>query len=63
MYDEIDFDLMVVEMFDVLMGYYLVVNEGRSRSSRGGEEEMGIYMVLLLDKVLYVFFWELLFCM
>ncbi|KAK4650761.1 separin protein [Podospora pseudocomata] len=62
-YDEIDFDSMVVETFDALMGYHSAVNEGRSRSSRGVEEETGIHTVLLLDKALHVFPWESLPCM
>ncbi|KAK0668626.1 putative Separin [Cercophora samala] len=61
-YDEIDFDSMVVETFDALMGYHSAVKDGDG-DGEGGGEESGMHTVLLLDKALHVFPWESLPCM
>ncbi|KAM3511042.1 hypothetical protein MY11210_005319 [Beauveria gryllotalpidicola] len=55
-YDEIDFDAMVVEMYDALKGYYGAL-EG------AGAREDGAHTILVLDKALHVFPWESLPCM
>ncbi|KAK4197430.1 putative Separin [Triangularia verruculosa] len=58
-YDEIDFDSMVVETFDALVGYHHAAAEGGS----GVGMDTGMHTVLLLDKALHVFPWESLPCM
>ncbi|PQK09047.1 hypothetical protein BB8028_0001g11180 [Beauveria bassiana] len=55
-YDEIDFDAMVVEVYDALKGYYGAL-EG------AGAREDGAHTILVLDKALHVFPWESLPCM
>lgn len=55
-YDEIDFDAMVVEMYDALKGYYGAL-EG------AGAREEGAHTILVLDKALHAFPWESLPCM
>lgn len=55
-YDEIDFDAMVVEMYDALKGYYSAL-EG------AGAREDGAHTILVLDKALHAFPWESLPCM
>ncbi|OAA53415.1 separin [Cordyceps fumosorosea ARSEF 2679] len=55
-YDEIDFDAMVVEMYDALKGYYGALE-------RAGAREDGAHTVLVLDKALHAFPWESLPCM
>ncbi|CAG9985690.1 unnamed protein product [Clonostachys byssicola] len=55
-YDEIDFDAMVVDMYDALRGYYQAT-EG------DGRREEDAHTVLVLDKALHAFPWESLPCM
>ncbi|OAQ95747.1 hypothetical protein LLEC1_04516 [Akanthomyces lecanii] len=55
-YDEIDFDAMVVEMYDALKGYYGAL-------AGAGAREDGAHTILVLDKALHAFPWESLPCM
>ncbi|KAM3554694.1 hypothetical protein MY1884_005995 [Beauveria asiatica] len=55
-YDEIDFDAMVVEVYDALKGYYGALQGA-------GAREDGAHTILVLDKALHVFPWESLPCM
>lgn len=55
-YDEIDFDGMVVEMYDALKGYYAALDDTNTR-------EDGAHTILVLDKALHAFPWESLPCM
>lgn len=55
-YDEIDFDAMVVEMYDALKGYYGALDGA-------GAREDGAHTILVLDKALHAFPWESLPCM
>ncbi|TQV91416.1 hypothetical protein V2A60_008937 [Cordyceps javanica] len=55
-YDEIDFDAMVVEMYDALKGYYAALEGVNAR-------EDGAHTILVLDKALHAFPWESLPCM
>ena len=55
-YDEIDFDAMVVEMYDALRAYFSGV---KAESTR----EDGAHTILVLDKGLHAFPWESLPCM
>lgn len=55
-YDEIDFDAMVVEMYDALKGYYSALDGASAR-------EESAHTILVLDKALHAFPWESLPCM
>lgn len=56
-YDEIDFDVMVVETFDALRAYHSAAKGG------DGDAEDGAHTILVLDKALHTFPWESLPCM
>lgn len=55
-YDEIDFDLMVVETLDALRSYHKAANDEPGRGRRN-------HTVLVLDKSLHSFPWESLPCL
>ena len=57
-YDEIDFDVMVVEVMDALRGYH----DHISTPLPGKEEERG-HTILILDNALHAFPWESLPCL
>ncbi|KAH8423605.1 C50 family peptidase [Aspergillus melleus] len=50
-YDEIDFDMMVVETLDALRGYHEIVQDGHAHQAPN-------HTVLVLDKSLHLFPWE-----
>ncbi|KAL7948376.1 peptidase family C50 domain-containing protein [Trichoderma barbatum] len=54
-YDEIDFDGMVLETYDIMRGYH--------NAASSTEREEGAHTVLVLDKLLHAFPWESLPCM
>jgi separase len=55
-YDEIDFDGMVVEIYDAMRGYY-------SEIKADGGRQSGAHTVLVLDKALHAFPWESMPCL
>ncbi|TGJ86130.1 hypothetical protein E0Z10_g2626 [Xylaria hypoxylon] len=55
-YDEIDFDAMVVDIFDALHAYHSAANEVE-------KGQKGTHTILVLDKSLHVFPWESLPCL
>ncbi|RHZ44637.1 C50 family peptidase [Aspergillus thermomutatus] len=55
-YDEIDFDMMVVETLDAVRGYH-------EAASRLRERQQPHHTVLVLDKALHLFPWESLPCL
>lgn len=55
-YDEIDFDGMVVEIYDAMRGYY-------SEIKADGGRQAGAHTVLVLDKALHAFPWESMPCL
>ncbi|EAW12858.1 C50 family peptidase [Aspergillus clavatus NRRL 1] len=55
-YDEIDFDMMVVETLDAIRGYH-------EAAERAREAQQAQHTVLVLDKALHLFPWESLPCL
>ncbi|GAW11158.1 hypothetical protein ANO14919_005000 [Xylariales sp. No.14919] len=55
-YDEIDFDSMVIDIFDALHAYHCAANEVE-------KGQKGTHTILILDKPLHVFPWESLPCL
>lgn len=54
-YDEIDFDVMVVETFDALRSYHAAAKNNNHSDER-------VHTVLILDKALHIFPWESMPC-
>ena len=52
-YDEIDFDIMVVETLDAVRGYHQSVRNGGKKASSSSQ-----HTILVLDKALHCFPWE-----
>ncbi|KAI0434135.1 peptidase family C50-domain-containing protein [Xylaria sp. FL1042] len=55
-YDEIDFDAMVVDVFDALHAYHSTAKEAK-------KAQKGTHTILILDKSLHIFPWESLPCL
>ncbi|KAL9019738.1 MAG: hypothetical protein Q9185_002984 [Variospora sp. 1 TL-2023] len=55
-YDEIDFDLMTIEVFDALRQYH-------DAAKKGGDQSAIEHTILILDKELHCFPWESLPCL